>query len=83
MSKDKCTNLQKLLEVEREVIERHIDMHKWCNHIENREEAICDFIKKYAWLMKEMYCGTQCDKKEECNLAKEFISKSKKEDPTT
>lgn len=68
-----CTNLKKLLSVECEIIKRHIDDHKWFNAIADKETAICDFIEKYAWLMREVYCGSVCEKRYECECAEEFI----------
>lgn len=61
-----CTKLKSLLEEEKEIINKHIDYHKWCNKISDKNEAIMDFIKKYIWIIKEMYCFNVC--KEDCKL---------------
>lgn len=62
----KCTNLSKFLQTEIEIIEKHIDKHKWFNHIENKDEAIADFILKFGWLMRDYYCRFICPHFNEC-----------------
>lgn len=51
-----CTKLLQLIKVQKGIIERHIDEHKWFNHIQDKNKGIADFIKKYGWIMKEVYC---------------------------
>jgi len=63
-----CIKLVKLLDIEKKIISRHIDEHKWLNHISNLDEGIADFIQKFGWIMKEMYCEAICDKKEDCEI---------------
>ena len=46
-----CTHLKDFLEAEMLIVKRHIDEHKWFLHIEDKNEAIDDFIKKYAWII--------------------------------
>jgi len=58
-----CIDLENLLKDEREVIEGHIDEHKWFHHISNKEDGIKDFIQEYGWIMKEMYCKYVCKNK--------------------
>jgi len=70
-----CKNLKQLLKIEVEIIKKHIDEHKWCNEIADEGDAICDFANKYAWLMREMYCGTKCERRQECELAEKFLIK--------
>jgi len=62
-----CSQIRELLIVELAVIQNHLDDHKWFHHIENKNDAVIDFIEKYAWIMKEIYCNFTC-KKECCNL---------------
>ena len=63
----KCTNVKAILEAEREVIKAHLNRHKWYNHIKDEEAAIIDFIWKYAWLMREIYCGKLCKINQKCD----------------
>ena len=60
-----CSKLVQLLKVQKEIIERHIDEHKWFNHIPDKNKAITDFIEKYSWLMKEVYCEV-CEDNDTC-----------------
>lgn len=67
--KDKgCAELEKLLESERDIIEKHIDEHKWFRHIADKNEAVMDFINEYGWIMKEMYCKYVCKHKRKCEV---------------
>lgn len=72
---NRCEKLDKLLECQREVITRHIDEHKWFAQEPDREKGIADFIKRYAWLMREMFCAYSCELRNECELAKKMIKK--------
>lgn len=76
--KNKCENVKILLEIEKNIIKRHINRHKWFNGIKNENEAICDFVKKYAWLMKEVFCESCCSKKDQCSLLKDVIKRNQK-----
>lgn len=70
-----CDKLKDLLHVEGKIIQRHIDRHKWFQHIENKNTAVIDFIEKYGWLMRELYCENLCDKKGDCEAFKQTIIK--------
>ncbi|MBN1426276.1 hypothetical protein JXA88_17130 [Candidatus Fermentibacteria bacterium] len=61
-----CKHLRELLESQREIILRHVDRHKWFRHIENREEAILDFVEKFGWIMREFHCTMICTDRSEC-----------------
>lgn len=63
-----CIKVVELLNIEKKVIERHIDEHKWLNHIKDSTEGMIDFIEKFGWIMKEMYCEGTCDKKDTCEI---------------
>lgn len=52
-----------------------MDQHKWFNQIENREQAICDFIEKYGFIMREFYCSRVCRERFECELAQKYEPK--------
>lgn len=69
---DHCEKLKNLLECQMEVIERHIDEHKWFNQISDKEKGMSDFIKKYGWIMRELYCGFACELREQCEMAKKI-----------
>ena len=60
--------LIKLLDVEKKIIERHVDEHKWLNHIADPTVGMIDFIKKFGWIMREVYCEGVCDRKEDCEI---------------
>jgi len=70
-----CKHLQEILEAQKDVIERHIDQHKWFNQIDNREQAACDFIEKYGFIMREFYCSRICRERFDCELAQKYEPK--------
>jgi len=74
----RCEKLKELLEAELRVIGNHIDDHKWFQHIDDENEGVKDFIKKYGWIMREMYCGFACPDRENCELAKVFLKDKRK-----
>jgi len=69
---NQCVYLNDLMKVQQTVIVNHLDEHKWCNHIEDKNLAVVDFIAKYGWIMREIYCET-CDHKKYCKARAELI----------
>jgi len=67
-----CKHIKDILEIEREVIIDHISKHKWYNQIESDSDAIFDFVHKYAWLMREVFCGVMCKYRHDCGAFDEF-----------
>lgn len=67
----RCDKLADFLSIELKIIEEHIDRHKWFNHIENKDEAVADFVKKYGWLMRCVYCNYVCSNSGECKIPRE------------
>lgn len=65
---EKCNKLRELLECQTDIIKRHLDRHKWFNEISGENEGVADFITKYGWLMRELYCGYSCQSRDNCNL---------------
>lgn len=63
-----CTQFKDMMRVEAEVIEESISFHQYCNHFSNTDAAIADFLTKYGWLMRTMYCKCKCPYKQECDL---------------
>jgi hypothetical protein len=74
LMKGSCPKLNELLNAEIEVIKRHLDEHKWFQHIVDDSDGAIDFIEKYGWLMREMYCSYCCPMKGHCEWEKSFIS---------
>jgi len=72
MSDCACHHVSDILAVERRIIQEHLAKHKWCNHITDPTDAIIDFVHKFAWLMREVYCGAMCRYKDECRVNEEF-----------
>jgi predicted HD phosphohydrolase len=77
---EECTHMQELLKVQREVIRRHLDEHKWFQHITDKNEAVADFLDKFGWIMREMICGHFCEDRFKCKIAQQYMSP--KSDPT-
>jgi hypothetical protein len=61
-----CKRIRELMSAQISIINRHIDDHKWFTHIENANEGMMDFIERYGWLMREMYCGYACPDRIDC-----------------
>lgn len=60
----KCNKTAQVMAVEIDLIKNHIDKHKEYNHILSDDEAIVDFVGKFAWIMREAVCAfctdTEC-----------------------
>ena len=67
--------MQEILEAQKDIIERHIDQHKWFLQTANREAAICDFVEKYGFIMREFYCSRVCVSRFDCELSQKFKPK--------
>ena len=70
-----CKQLQDILQAQTDIIERHVDQHKWFQHIEDRDLAICDFVEKYGFIMREFYCSRVCVSRFDCELAQKYKPK--------
>jgi hypothetical protein len=68
MADQQCDHLAEFLKCEIEIIKRHLEKHKWYNSIPGENEGIADFIEKYGWLMRELYCGYTCPDRATCKL---------------
>ena len=65
----KCTRLREFVFVQIDIIKRHLDKHKWYNGIADETTGTVDFVRKYGWLMRDVYCHHVCDRATECPLA--------------
>ena len=70
-----CRRLREILEAQVDIIERHVDDHKWFLKIEDRNEAIRDFIEKYGFIMREFYCSRICEERFACKVASQYNPK--------
>jgi hypothetical protein len=70
---DRCTHLRDLLGTQKTIIERHIDEHLWFQHIPDQEEGKGDFIEKFGWIMREVYCGFICCDRFDCVIAHDYL----------
>ncbi|MBW3020878.1 hypothetical protein KY334_06285 [Candidatus Woesearchaeota archaeon] len=75
-----CKHVQQLLKAEKTVIVRHLKQHKYFQHIADDNAAVSDFIEKYGWLMREMYCENVCEDREQCDCEQLFFNKKDRED---
>ena len=79
---DHCTHLEEILKAETEIIQRHVNEHKWYMSEEKGEsveydDAIIDFVDKYAWIMREFYCGYVCEFRADCEPAQKYMPHDK------
>ena len=72
---NECSRLKEILDAQIDIIERHVDDHKWFLQIEDRNEAIRDFIEKYGFIMREFYCSRVCEERFACKVASQYNPK--------
>jgi len=70
-----CRHIQRLLAAQRKVILEHLAEHKWYQHIADENLGVLDFIAKYGFVMREMYCGFACPERHSCEWTKSFMQK--------
>ena len=70
---DHCIHLKELLDVLASLIRRNIKDHKWFADIADEQEAKQDFIEKFGWIMRGLYCGHACVDRYNCELAKQYL----------
>lgn len=73
--KQECRRLAEILNAQIDIIERHIERHKWFQQIDSKDKAIQDFIEKYGFIMREFYCSRICEDRFDCEIAQEFNPK--------
>ena len=52
-----------------DVVQKHLDEHKYLRKLENKEEAVGSFIEDYGWLIRELYCTRICENRDNCETA--------------
>jgi hypothetical protein len=72
---NECKHLHDILDAQVDIIERHIDQHKWFHGIANKDKAISDFIEKYGFIMREFYCSRVCKDRFDCEVAQRYNPK--------
>ena len=74
----KCEHFIELMRLQRDIINRHIDEHKYFQGIEDKNQAVIDFIQKYGYLMREVFC-LRCQDRDKCGYdpSEELYSKQK------
>jgi hypothetical protein len=72
---NECKRLHDILDAQVDIIERHIDQHKWFHGIANKDQAISDFIEKYGFIMREFYCSRVCKDRFDCEVAQRYNPK--------
>ena len=68
MANEPCVHLVEFLRCEMDVMERHLANHKWFNKIPDEADGIADFISKYGWLMRDLYCRYACELRSTCTV---------------
>ena len=79
---ESCNHLKEFIEEQKKIIGRHLDKHKWYQHIDNKEKALQDFVDKYAWIIREMYCDAACPEKSKCAAYQNYLTKIKGSEQT-
>lgn len=63
-----CDHYDDFMHRQKEIILQHITDHKYYRHIENKDEAIVNFIQEFGWIMREMYCLSHCPHGHSCEI---------------
>ena len=71
---DKCQRLSEFMRAQIEIVQKHLDEHKYLRKMENREEALDSFIHDYGWLIRELYCTRICEMRVGCKIAAHLSS---------
>jgi hypothetical protein len=51
---------------QKELINRHLDKHKWYRGISEKTEGMLDFISRYGEILREFFCDTACPNSTTC-----------------
>ena len=79
MTIESCIKLNEIMQEQRVIIRRHLNEHAWFNHIEDKDQAVLDFIEKYGWVLRESYCDL-CVHRKDCLAYREYLNKYVKEE---
>lgn len=71
-----CMHLKELLDAEKIIINRHFEEHKKKYNIEDKNLVVADFISKFGWIMKEIYCESACPYKNNCEIFKDLTERN-------
>ena len=63
---EKCTNLKGLVCLEVKLIEKYIDKFDYA--VTDRNTAAAEFVTKYAWLVKVIFCNSICEYRDQCKI---------------
>jgi len=63
MEHPRCNKMSQVMKIEIDLIKKHLNKHKEYNHILSDDDAIIDFVNKFAWVMREAICAV-CNNKE-------------------
>jgi hypothetical protein len=69
---NECKHLHDILNSQMDIIERHVEQHKWFHGIDDKEKAVCDFVDKYGFIMREFYCSRVCVDRFDCEHAQKY-----------
>ena len=69
---ESCNHLEELMREHKTIIERHIDKHKYYHHIEDRNQAVLDFLGKYCFIIREAFCDL-CQESKTCEAYKAYL----------
>lgn len=69
-----CQYLAEFMKTQVDVIQKHLDEHKYLRQITDANEALKSFIDDYGWLIRELYCTRICAHREGCKIASQLSS---------
>lgn len=67
-----CPIAEKFNKVQAEIMQKHLEKHKWYRHIKNDLEAFLDFNKEFAPIEREVVCGV-CIHHNNCLVEMEVV----------
>jgi len=69
---NQCQHLADFMRTQIDIIQKHLDEHKYLRKIQDREQALESFINDYGWLIRELYCTRICKMHDGCSIAAEL-----------
>ena len=53
---EKCERLMTFNIIQAHILRRHLKNHKWFTHLPDENQALIDFVQKFGFAMREVYC---------------------------
>lgn len=62
-----CKHVKDINSAQIRLIRKHLEKHKWYRHLPDDDTAALSFVNEYATLMRDSYCGRECEEWKTCS----------------